>query len=272
METRWIVLFAFLVLFVRLSASAECGGPTAPAKLRSLYIADVRDGSPAEVKALAALHDKHMAGCKAAGLVVREGSGPAITQDPAAFGFKILPNNSHMGDYASWSDWRSLEDLRACVAKGLKDGSVTSMRKIALRAARIVFPLDTKEGVVTIAKDLKDCSTSSFAPAKVRLMIAYVLKDPASVPTAISLQNKITAAAAVKPIRYGTGGRAALGKDEYIWGKGIKKTADWGVWYDFASEADMRAYFAPSDAATHKVRTQLRGLATSVVRIAIPLA
>jgi hypothetical protein len=237
-----------------------------------LLLQDVKDGSPAEVKALAAAHDKWMQGCKAAGLVVRQGSGPAISQDPALFGFKTLPNNSHMGDYSSWSDWRTLEDLRACVAMGLEDGTVTAMRKIALRAARIVFPLDTKEGVVAVAKNLKDCSTSSFAPAKVRLMIAYVLKDPASVPTAIALQNKITAAAAVKPIRYGTGGRAALGKDEYVWGKGINKTADWGVWYDFASEADMRAYFAPADAATHKVRTQLRGLATSAVRIAIPLA
>jgi len=176
-----------------------------------------------------------------------------------------------MGDYGGWSDWRSLEDLHACVAKGLKDGSLSTMRSSSVQVSRIVFDLDTKVGVVAVTQGRKDCSESSFAPAKLRMMIAYVLKDPSRAPAAVELQNKITAAAAVKPVRYGTGGRLA-GKDEYVWGAGISKTADWGVWYDFASEADVRGYFAPSDAATHNVRSQLRDLSAHAVRIAIPLA
>jgi hypothetical protein len=205
------------------------------------------------------------------GLVVREGHAPAITQDPGLFGLKSLPNNSYMGDFGGWSDWRSLEDLHACVAKGLQEGNVTAMRRYAVRAARIIFALDTKEGVVTIAK-ANACNRDSFAPAKLRMMIAYVLKDPNSVNKAIDLQNKVTAAAAVKPVRYGTGGRAALGKDEYVWGPGITKTADWGVWYDFTDEASVRAYFSPSDASSHDLRAQLRSLGAGAVRIAIPLA
>lgn len=105
MATCWIIsVVAFLALFVRLAACADCTGPTAPAKLRALYIADVKDRSPADVRALAAAYDTWINGCKSAGLVVREGHAAAITQDPAFFGFKTLPNNSYMGDFGGWHD------------------------------------------------------------------------------------------------------------------------------------------------------------------------
>lgn len=145
------------------------------------------------------------------------------------------------------------------------------MRRITLRAARIVFSLETDVGVIPVAKGLKECSDKSFAPAKVRLMIANVLKDPSTVPTMIDMQRKLTAAVKVQPIRYGTGGRAALGKDDYVWGKGINKTADWGVWYDFASADDVRGFYKPDDAVM-KLRMGQRSLHASVVRIVIPLA
>lgn len=204
--------------------------------------------------------------------MVREGHAPALTQDPGLFGWTSIPTNSYMGDFGGWSDWRSLEDLQSCVNRGLQSGDVTAMQTLAVHAARIVFPLNTKESVVSfLPKGSKPCYPKSFRPAKVRLMIAYVLKDPNSVSTMVDLQSQLIAASAVKPIRYGTAGKAALGQEAYLWGAGTAKTADWGAWYDFASEADIRAFFSPSDTVVSNLRTQLRGYSAGTVRIVIPL-
>lgn len=97
MTTRWILFVALLALLARLAACADCTGPTAPAKLRALYIANLKDNSPAGVKAYAAEFDKWMKSCQQAGLVVRQGHAAAISKDPSLFGFKSLPNNSIHG-------------------------------------------------------------------------------------------------------------------------------------------------------------------------------
>jgi hypothetical protein len=204
---------------------------------------------------------------------VREGHAAALTQDPALFGWTTIPTNSYMGDFGGWTDWRSIEDLQFCVARGLQEGDVTTMRSLAVHAARIVFPLNKDSVVSFLPKGSKPCYHKSFRPAKVRLMIAYVLKDPNSVATMVDLQSQLIAAASVKPIRYGTAGKAALGQEVYLWGTAGSKTADWGAWYDFASEADLRAFsfFAPSDTVVSNLRTQLRGFSAATLRIVIPL-
>lgn len=249
------------------ASNALCVGPIAPAKFRFQWAYEMKDPTPKNIAAIDALVQEWMKGCRttAGGNVVRYGQGGALTKKPADFGYAAAPpKTAVLADYGAWSDWRSLEDLTKCYDSGRASGVLAKIRTYSKTAARVVFPLSSVVGNT----QQKCASAASLAPATARFQVFYVLNDEtnAGFTQVSSLFAKISA---VTPLWI----RRGIGADEVktlpIYGAGVARTANYGLFRDFASIKDMTDDLG-SPAAKPDV-AKLRSLSSKSMRVLIPL-
>lgn len=255
-------VLALMGLLCGCMAASPCDGPAA--KLRYQFLYKLKPGTKAaDVEAAA---KQWMEGCKAAGLV-RYGLGPAATTNLADFG---NPSGT-IADFAVWSDWNSLADIKKCQELSLKSGIAQKTRAFAEKAARVVYELPATGG--GNLKPAKACASAlSTAPATVRYLWAFTLNGG---PTAENCAKATTNADRVIELNPAEWVRRAQGcdvvaNDTAFYAPNIKNTADVGGSIDFLGVPNMRTLlFSSSSPAALAARNVLRATASDTMRAAI---
>lgn len=203
--------------------------------------------------------------------------GPAALSTLQDYGFTAAapaPKNTHLGDFGSFSEWRSVEELLACYQTGLRSGQVQAIRNLTSTTVRLLHELSAASGY---QPKLTCPGTRSYEPARFRYSFSYILGHPG--PDSCThgsgwLGDLVKADGS--SVRYSVGcDVAGQGTSSLIFGSSVGHTADLGGNVDFKNMADLRRYL-DNDPRSQKpgvlaARTKLRSLSATVMRIVIAL-